>query len=84
MIKIFSAEQYMKANKIDKLTENLETMIDQIISLEIAIFHMSNTNKPKFCDGYNVSVLIELRRGKIDYFESLSKLKYVCQNNFYD
>ena len=82
MITIFSSEQYLEHNNISSLTSNLSNLLDQIISLEIAIFHMRNTSKSKFCDGFNVDTLTNLRQSKIDYFESLSKLTYSTINDF--
>lgn len=82
MITIFSSEQYLEHNNISSLTSNLSNLLDQIISLEIAIFHMRNTSKAKFCDGFNIDTLTNLRQSKIDYFESLSKLTYSTINDF--
>lgn len=85
MIHIFSADQYLEEHNIEEsLTTNLMNLLDQIISLEIAIFHMRNTNKPKFCDGSNIDNLINLKDSKISYFESLSSLTYSSLNDYLD
>lgn len=84
MIKVFSAEQYMEEQNIEKLPEPVISLLEQIISLEISIFHMVNTNKPKFCDGYNIDIIRNLRNSKIVYFESISKLSYTSLNDFED
>ena len=83
-MKIFTAYQYLDIENIDSDDEILIDILDNIISLEFAIFHMRNTALPKHCDGYNIDILRNLRESFISTLQADFDLKYIEHNNFGD
>ena len=90
MIKIFTAFQYIDIENYNrdgdeiKISDVLIDILDSIISLEIAMFHMRNTNRPKYCDGYNIDMIRLLRGSFISKLKDEFNIEYTNHNDFGD
>lgn len=85
-ITIFSGFQYLEEKEIpeNKLNDSQMNLLDEIISLEVAIYNMRNTHMPRQCDGFNVDTLRSLRESTINRFQESTKLIYAAINDYND
>ena len=83
-IKITNSDEYITTvdKSIDAFNEELILLLDEIISLEIAIYTLMHVGGERNFDQFNSDILRITRSLKVSMFEKFSKKQYITVNDF--